>query len=351
MLAITLHDLRYRMRQFLIAVIGAGLVFAMALLLTGLANSFQMEVERTVDAVGADAWLLPAGATGPFTSFGALAPDVVDEVAALPGVEQADPLVIIPTTTTVDGEVRGLRLIGHRLGGLGAPPDIVDGRAPDAPGEVVADERLGVSVDDTIDLAGRGLTVVGTVSGLSLLGGTPNVYLAVEDAQQVAFQGADLVTAVVTTGYPETTPDDLVALTSAEVEADTVHAMRDAISSIDNSRMLMWIVASIIVAALMYVSSLQRMRDFAVLKSLGSSSPLLFLGVAVQAIIITLLAAGFAMGVSQLMKPMFALPIALPTSAYVMLPVVAIAVGILSSLVALRRAISVDPSSAFAAAS
>jgi putative ABC transport system permease protein len=37
-LAITLRDLRFRWRQFLIAVIGAGLVFAMALLLTGLAE-------------------------------------------------------------------------------------------------------------------------------------------------------------------------------------------------------------------------------------------------------------------------------------------------------------------------
>ena len=351
MLTITLHDLRYRARQFLIAVIGAGLVFAMALLLTGLANSFQVEVDRTVDAIGVDAWILPEGSTGPFTSFGALDAAKVDEVAALPGVEQADPLVIIPTTTTIDGEVRSLRLIGHRLGGLGAPPDIVEGAAAEGPGEAVADERLGVDVGDSIDLAGQEIQIVGKVTGLSLLGGTPNVYLSIEDAQQVAFQGADIDTTIVTKGSPESPPEGLVVLSSEEVRDDTVHAMEDAISSIDNSRMLMWIVASIIVAALMYVSALQRMRDFAVLKSLGSSSLLLFFGVAVQAIIITLLAAGFAVGVSQLMKPMFALPIVLPTSAFVVLPIVAIVVGLLSSLVALRRAIGVDPSSAFAAAS
>ena len=112
----------------------------------------------------------------------------------------------------------------------------------------------------------------------------------------------------------------------------------------------MWVVAAIIVAALMYVSSLERLRDFAVLKSLGSSSGLLFLGVAAQAVAITLLAAAFAVVASQLLKPMFALPIEIPASAFVVLPVVAIVVGLLSSLVALRRAISVDPSSAFAAA-
>lgn len=349
MLAVTLHDLRYRARQFLIAVVGAGLVFAMALLLTGLSNSFRVEIRRTVDSVGADAWVVPAGSTGPFTSFGALPADTVGEVAAAPGVVRADPLVIIPSTTEVDGEVRSLRLIGHRLDGMGAP-EVIEGRSAGARGEAVVDKRLGLQLGDSLTLAGTDLDIVGRVSGLSLLGGVPNLYLSAEDATAIAFQGAPLITAVVTEGTPTGPVGDLTVLSSAAVEADTAHAMADAISSIDNSRTLMWIVAAIIVAALMYVSSLERLRDFAVLKSLGSSSRLLFFGVALQAVIVSLLAAAFALAASGLMRPMFALPIAVPSSAFVVLPVVAIAVGILSSLVALRRATAVDPSSAFAAA-
>jgi putative ABC transport system permease protein len=349
LLSITFHDLIYRYRQFLIAVIGAGVVFAMALLLTGLANSFRVEVTNTVESVGADAWVLPDGSTGPFTSFGTLPLEAVEEVGAMDGVEQADPLAIVPTTTTVDGEVRSLRLMGHRLGGLGTPT-VADGRSADRPGEVVADDRLGVDVGDSFDLAGTELTVVGVAHGLTLLGGTPNVYASVDDVREIAFQGAPLITTVVTTGTPTDAPDELAILSSEEVEEDTVHAMADAISSIDNSRALMWVVAAIIVAALMYVSSLERLRDFAVLKSLGSSSRLLFFGVAAQAVTITLLAAVFAIGASQLLKPMFALPIVLPASAFVALPIVAVVVGLMSSLVALRRAIAVDPSSAFAAA-
>lgn len=350
MLNITFRDLLYRYRQFLIAVVGAGVVFAMALLLTGLSNSFHVEVANTVDSVGADAWLLPEGSTGPFTSFGSLPLDTVDEVDSLPGVEQADPLAIVPTTATIDGEVRSLRLMGHHLGGLGTP-EVGDGRSAERNGEVVADTRLGVDLGGQFVLAGTELTVVGTVEGLTLLGGTPNVYTSVEDTQAIAFQGLPLITTVVTLGTPTDLPPDLSVLSSPEVEADTVHAMEDAISSIDNSRALMWVVAAIIVAALMYVSSLERLRDFAVLKSLGSSSRLLFFGVAAQAVTITLLAAAFAVIASQLLKPMFALPIVLPPSAFIALPVVAVVVGLLSSLVALRRAIAVDPSSAFAAAS
>ena len=349
MISITFRDLIYRFRQFLIAVIGAGVVFAMALLLTGMANSFRVEVTNTVDSVGAEAWVLPDGSTGPFTSFGALPLDTVDEVAAMAGVEQADPLSIVPTTTVIDGEVHPLRLIGHRLGGLGTP-QATDGRSAQKAGEIVADDRLDVEIGERIDLAGTELTVVGLAHGLTLLGGIPNVYASVEDVQEIVFEGAALITAVVTTGTPTEPTTDLAVLTSDQVKDDTLHAMEAAVSSIDSSRLLMWVVAAIIVAALMYVSALERLRDFAVLKSLGSSSQLLFLGVAVQAVTITLLAALVAVVGSQLLRPMFALPIVIPTSAYLILPVIAIVVGLLSSLVALRRAVAVDPSSAFAAA-
>jgi putative ABC transport system permease protein len=126
--------------------------------------------------------------------------------------------------------------------------------------------------------------------------------------------------------------------------------MSDAIASINDARSLMWIVAVVIIGALVYVSALARLRDFAVLKSLGASSWILFLGVAAQAVIVALLAALLALGVAQVMSPIFALPMAVPVSAYVALPVVAIVVGLLASLVALRRAVGVDPVSAFAAA-
>ena len=342
MFAITIHDLRFRARQFLIAVVGAGLVFSMALLLTGLANSFRAEVRTTVESVGAEAWIVSQGSSGPFTSFGAVPAAVADAVGG-------DPLVIVPQTTRIGGEVQSLRLFGHRVGGLGTPA-VADGRAINGDGEVVADRRLGLDVGDDVVLVGTPLRVVGLVEGHTLLGGVPNVYASVGDAQRIAFQGQPLVTTVVLRDAPATPPEGLTVLSSEEVRADTVHAMKDAIASIDNSRSLMWIVAAVIVAALMYVSSLERLRDFAVLKSLGSPSWLLFVGVALQSIIVTMLAAVFALGASRLMKPMFALPTSVPGRAYLVLPVVAVVVGLVSSLVALRRAVSVDPASAFAGA-
>ena len=58
MVAVTLADLAYRYRQFLIAVLGAGVVMAMALLMAGLAGGFTVETTNTVGGVGADRWIL-----------------------------------------------------------------------------------------------------------------------------------------------------------------------------------------------------------------------------------------------------------------------------------------------------
>jgi putative ABC transport system permease protein len=48
MWAITLRDLEFRRRQFAIAVVGAGLAFALALVLTRMSAGFRHEARATV---------------------------------------------------------------------------------------------------------------------------------------------------------------------------------------------------------------------------------------------------------------------------------------------------------------
>jgi len=68
----TLRDLQWRSRRFLIAGIGASTVFALTLLMAGLVHSFQTEPKRVLGAIGADAWVMPAGVDGVFTTISVL---------------------------------------------------------------------------------------------------------------------------------------------------------------------------------------------------------------------------------------------------------------------------------------
>ena len=66
MLSAALRDMQWRRRRLVIAILSTGLVFAMTLVLTGLANGFRVEAQRTVDSMGVDLFVVKSGAAGPF---------------------------------------------------------------------------------------------------------------------------------------------------------------------------------------------------------------------------------------------------------------------------------------------
>ncbi len=347
MLAITLHDLRFRARQFLIAIVGAGLVFAMTLLLAGLAAGFGVEVDQTVTGMGSQAWVVAQGSSGRVAALSPLPAFAEFPVTSAPGVQRADPVIVVPQAATVGHQLESIVLVGYSAGGLGVPP-VVTGRPVRADGEAVVDARLGLGVGQRFSVSGHSLTVVGTVSGRTLLGGIADAYVSLGEAQAIVFEGRPLVSAILTTGVPKTLPAGLTVMSNAQVESRSLAQMSSASSSIDNSRSFMWIIAAVIVAALVYVTALERTRDFAVMKALGASSGALFLGLATQAVLVALAAAAIGALLSTFMSGIFAQPVDIPSSAFVVLPVSALVVGLLASLVALRRAISVDPAMAFA---
>src|ERR1700685_2822211 len=122
MLTITLQDLRFRARQFMIAVLGAGLVFAMPLLLSGMVAGFSVEINQTVQSMGAQSWVLPAGSVGRIAGLSPIPQSAVSTVARAPGVHQADPVIVVPQAAEISGRpTSSVNLIGYNPGGLGGP--------------------------------------------------------------------------------------------------------------------------------------------------------------------------------------------------------------------------------------
>lgn len=354
MLTITIEDLRYRARQFVIAVIGAGLAFAMSLILTGLAAGFSAEINQTVEAMGAQAWVLASVSVGhtAVTFLPVMPASAVSAVAKVPGVTKAEPVIVVPQTAQVGDDVTSVNLIGYRPGAhLGGPGKLANGHPVVGNGQAVVDTGLGLKEGQRFSVAGHVLQVVGVVSGRTLLGGNPNVYVTLGQAQQIVFGGRPLIGAVLVTGSPRGLPAGYTLDSNAQFEKASLTKMSGAVSSIDNLRLLMWVIAAIIVAAMIYVAALERTRDFAVLKAVGASTRVLFAGLAVQAVLVALAAALIGGVLSNFMTGIFTQPVAIPGSAFIALPLLAVAVGLLASLAALRRAVSVAPAAAFAGAS
>lgn len=346
MLMAALRDLQWRRRRFLIAAVGTGLVFAMTLVLTGLAHGFRVEAERSVDALGLDAYMIKAGAAGPFLGSAPLPITDVQRAARLPGVTAAVPLVYGSSTIPNNGTPRNVNVFGVPEAGPGTPA-LKDGRAPRATDEVAVSTTMGEPIGADVAVGAAKLRVVGLVDDLTALAAQDNIYLTVPGAQQLLFSGQKLISSVGIVGNPGPPPPEFRIVDRAGAIDDMVRPLRGANQAMSLMAGLLWVVAVLIVGSVIYLSALERTRDFAVFKAVGVASRSIMAGLAMQAVTVALLAAVLGAGLSLLLGPLFPMRCDVPTVAFVALPIVAVAVGLLASVAGLRRAVNVDPALAF----
>ena len=213
----------------------------------------------------------------------------------------------------------------------------------------MVDASVGVGVGRTMVINKLPLTVTGQARGDTYFGGIPVVYTTLTDAQQLAFAGKPLASAFVTQGQPRSLPPGLRVMSNADVRRDVTRVTASARKTIASTRAFMWLVGAVIIGAVTYLSALERVRDFAVLKAVGGSTAALLGSVATESIAISLFSAALAVVLSKLLLllPAFTLPETITWAAYAALPAVAVVVGAVASLAAIRRALKVDPALAF----
>jgi putative ABC transport system permease protein len=142
----------------------------------------------------------------------------------------------------------------------------------------------------------------------------------------------------------------LKLLTLRDVRDDVLRPLAGAQRTIDLVRVLLWIVAACIVASVIYVSALERTRDFAVFKATGTATSRIFAGLVAQALLLAVGAGLVSVVVAWGLARVFPIPVAVPAFSYAFLAVLAVVVGVLASLAGVRRVVSVDPATAFVGA-
>lgn len=347
MLLLTFRDLVYRRTRFLVVIVLGAVVFALLFVMTGLVEQFNREPVDTVEAIGADTWVVPEGVSGPFTALSAVPSAAVDAVVA-----ENKAAVVTSRSSVVDepgAEAVEVILVGHEPDSLGSP-STVDGRAATSPGEVVVDETLGVAVGDDVTIVGQPFTVVGETRRTTLLAGIPLAFVLLSDAQELTFGADDVISGVLVEGEPTSIPPGAKTMSVDEVSQSVLDPLDGAIASIDLVRALLWIVAAIIVGAVVYLSALERQRDFAVLKAVGAPNQALLGSLALQAVLVALLAVGVAAIIQVFLAPQFPLAVSVPARAYWQLPLFAVVMALIAGGVGMRKVLRADPSQAFAGA-
>ena len=313
---------------------------------------------------------------------------ILDEIRAIDGVDVAAGAIGDPTITILDPE-------GERIGPpAGGPPHIaisplpaglesfeyVDGSEPQTGDEFGIDsitaEAEGLEVGDQVRITGPAgareytLSAIGEFAGGTPLGGATLAGFTLEEAQRLTdkqgrFDEISIAAEEGTT--PEdlarevaaVLPDDLEARTGTQAAGEEADDIKEGFSFITIALMVFAGIAVFVGAFLIFntfsITVAQRVREFAMLRTLGASSRQVLATVLIEATLIGILASalGIAAGLGfvEALKAMFsAFGFDLPTSGIVITPsaiIIPLLVGTLatvaSALVPAMRATRVAP--------
>ena len=216
-----------------------------------------------------------------------------------------------------------MNLFGAPTDGPGMPP-MSQGRPPATPDEIAVSSTLGRKIGDRIEIASNTLEVVGIVENSTVLAKQPNLFLTPVGAQRLVYGGQPVISSVGIRGEPERVPDGYRAVDRQGAIDDMMRPLKVAVDAIAIMAMLLWVVAALIVGSIIYMSALERIRDFAVFKAVGVSTNAILGGLALQAVIVAVFAAIVGALLSLVLAPLFPMRVDVPDGAYMLLPVVAI---------------------------
>ena len=161
------------------------------------------------------------------------------------------------------------------------------------------------------------------------------------------YSGQPVVSAIGLRGTPTEVPAGYRIVDRHAAVDDMVRPLRGASLAFSYMAILLWAVAALIVGSLIYLSALERTRDFAVFKAIGVSTQSVLAGLALQAVLVALVAALLGGLLAVVLGPLFPMLVVVTASALLSLVTTAVVIGLLASLAGLRHAVAVDPVLAF----
>lgn len=189
---LALKDIRRHLGRFLATIAGVAMLLTVVLLMNGIYRGNIEDGVWLIENTATDLWVVEGGRGGPFNESSRMPLDSHRSIAASPGVRSASPLVIYTAQRQLGRSPASQQftVIGYDVfGGLGGPGRLVQGRALQAAHwEMVADIKLGLDLGDAVSLGNDRYVVVGLTRGAVDASGNPLVYLSLPDAQKVQFE-------------------------------------------------------------------------------------------------------------------------------------------------------------------
>ncbi|MGH1490784.1 MAG: ABC transporter permease [Acidimicrobiales bacterium] len=338
MLTLILRDLQYRKWRILVVAVLMAVILTLLFIMSGLVGQFRYEpVSATASAGGEHSWVVSESSTGPLTSPTALP---VDAFAAVDG----DAILIGM------GSVDGIRaaIIGRSFA---AEPPLIEGRHPEAADEVAIDVSSDHTIGQSLNIGGQTATVVGLTEDSTILAGVPITFTTLPYAQEILASGREVITGKLVDGapasLPDGLPDGLKVMTAEEVADDALVPLERPIGSVSLVRVLLWLITLIVIAAVIYITALERTRDMAVLKAVGANNRSLGLSLIAQGVIMAVSATLLAGVLQRFIAPLFPMAVRVTGGIFWQILIGSVLVALVAGIAGASRVSNTAPAEAF----
>ena len=288
-----------------LSVAGVALSVMLIVLMNAFLAGFDRQVSVYLDAQPGTVVVAQSGIENFSAATSRLGADAVERVRSTPGVGRAVPIDAQLAILDLHGRREAAYLLGYDRVDGGGPRRLIEGREPQAGDEVVLDSvlagRHGLGVGTTLDLLGSRFRVVGlSADTWGFMAGY--VFMA-RSALGRLLQLGDGASFVLVTPAAGTDRSVLLgrlarvpgarALPKADVAASD---RRVSLPLFQLPLRLMGVIASVVgalvVGLVVYAATLERRREYAVLKAVGGRNRVLYRTVLLQALAAALAGVG-----------------------------------------------------------
>jgi putative ABC transport system permease protein len=396
---LAIKDIRHNLGRFALTTVGIGLLLMIVMGMGGIYRGLIEDATLLTESIGADLWVVQRDTRGPFAEISRVPANLVHRVSKVPGVATAREFVYHTIQREWDGQPLRISVLG-----LSWPTDkgewvpLLAGR-PLAQNhfEMIADQSLGLQLGQRLRLGKDTYTVVGVSTGMLSSSGdgiglftvadalaiqfdTPSEAVRLErEARRVRGQRSELGAkqpTLVDQAYLPTA--EISAIARPQISAVTVHVApgasiqqvgdtiaawgdvsvhtRDEQNSlllkgpVEKSRkqiglfrFLLTVIATVIMALILYTLTLDKLHSIALLKLIGAPSRVVLGMILQQALVLGILGYVIAYLLGQKIFPNFPRRVILVDSDLLQLAAIVLGISLLSSLLGIWRAMHVQP--------
>lgn len=398
MISLAGRDIAHAWGKFVFTGLGLGLLLGVTLVMAGVYRGMVDDGKALLDNSGADLWVVQRDTLGPYAEPSSIPDDTERALRTISGVAEAANVTYLTMQVRQGGrDVRAMVVgivPGEAWGSPGWPPALVAGRrVTRGHYEAMADVASGFQLGDTLRIRRSDYTVVGLTRRMVSSSGDPMVFIPLKDAQEAQFlkdndaivqnrartaanpafnrpgvpgllssinasqTSSSTVNAVLVRLNQGTDPDEvaesvrrwkrLTVYTRAEMEEILIGKLiATSAKQIGMFLVILAAVSAAIVAFIIYSLTMDKIREIAVLKLIGTRNRTIAWMILQQALALGLI--GFAVGkiTATFAAPMFPKYVLLiPQDSLAGLAIVLV-ICALASIIAIRMALRVDPAEA-----